>query len=633
MSGHELVTPTAVLGLADSGAADEAREVLRRTTAARLQQSGEHCEWGLVAERLGLVGIAEREFNLALRDDAGDRVALDHLIELALESGAFERAANLLERVLDLDPANAAAGERLHAIYVEIGAAPRAAALRERLAAAGAALPAPDRAEAVEEEPPGEPVIPAEADLVRFLAMFGGREDVYARQWYSPGKGEGGYSPVREPLTVRRLRQHFLGDVTLGVYPIRLDGTCVFCALDLDLRRDALEEASRRREMARLVREELQHATASVSRTLASAGLPHLGEDSGYKGRHFWFFLAAPESAATLVALGRAVLGLVAPNLGPHLAVEWFPKAAHAGSKGLGNLIKLPLGLHRRTGRRSCFVGPDGVAIARPFDALRSVQKLSRDAIVAAIDASRSERRAAETADAAVPAGIAASPAPAAPPLAMPARPAWTAVDFDRTPAFRRLFARCGVLAALRRNAEEERRLSHDEILILQHTVGHLPGGVAAVNYLLGRCLAVPRTAFLKSALRGNPVSCPKIRSRLPHITARVRCACEFPDCGEAYPNPLLHLAGLDPADLTAPAGEVVPEDAVRRLVLLRHRRSEIDGEIAAVEETLIVAMRAMAEPFWNLPEGVLRLVEIDGAASLEWTSRSDGSEQERRDH
>ncbi len=614
-----------------SGALDQAREALRQVTAGRLQEHGEHREWGLLAERLGLSGVAEREFNLALRDDPHDREALDHLVELALERGAFERAAHLLERLLDLDPHSTDAAQRLHALYLEMGATPRAKELRARLLAAGIALAGPDDEPAPEEKEATEPVIPADADLVRFLALFGGREDVYARQWYSPAKGEGGYSPVREPLTVRQLRQHFLGDVTLGVYPIRLDGTCVFCALDLDLRRDAMEEASRKRELARLVRAELRDATAAVRQTLLAAGLPHLVEDSGYKGRHFWFLLQAPEPAATLVALGRAVLALVAPHLGPHLAVEWFPKASRPGAKGLGNLIKLPLGLHRRTGRRSCFLDEEGAPVARPFEWVRQTPRIGRDAILAVIDAARHAQPAPGEDEAERPAPP--SGEPLTPPLAVPARPPWTAVDFDRSPAMARLLQRCAVLAALRHKAEEERQLSHDEIVVLQHTLGHLPGGVAACNYLLERCLRTPASALLKSPLRGNPVSCPKIRSRLPHITARVPCACEFPDHPDAYPTPLLHLSGLGPEELTAPPPTVVPEDAVRRLILLRHRRRELDAEIAAVEASVCQALKRMAAPYWELPEGVLRLVERDGLAELVWTAREAIDEQEHRHH
>lgn len=609
-----------VSSLFASGALDQAREALRQITAGRLQDLGEHREWGLLAERLGLVGIAERELNLALRDDPRDRLALEHLVELALERGSFERAANLLERVLDLDPLDLASTVRLLDLYEGMGATPRAAVVRNRAVAAGLQLPRAAVGEVEISPADAEPAIPADADLVRFLAVFGGREDVYARQWYSPQKGEGGYAPVREPLTPRQLRQHFLGDVTLGVYPIRLDGTCLFCALDIDLTRAAIEEAQRQQELARLVREELRVATTEISTRLQGARIPHLIEDSGYKGRHFWIFLAAPESAATLVALGRAVTALVASALGPHLALEWFPKASRPGSRGLGNLIKLPLGVHRRTGRRSVLLDAQGNTLSRPWEAIRLQQRLDREAILRIIDAARVQPQPDK--DGAPPSGepdTVVEPV-GAPPATVPARTAWTAVDFDASPAFRRLLAGCEVLAALKRKAEMERRLSHEETIVMTHTFGHLPGGVAALNYLLGLCLNVPRTAFLVSPLRGNPVSCPKIRSRIPETTSRCQCACTFPDAPEHYPTPLLHLHGLGQDELAPPTAQPVPEDEVRRLLLLGHRRRELEQEIASIQASLIAALRPRPERRWTLFEGTLDLVESEGVPELRWT-------------
>lgn len=608
-----------------SGALDQARDALREITAGRLQEQGEHREWGLLAERLGLVGIAERELNLALRDDPKDRLALEHLVELALERGAFERAANLLERVLDLDPLDLASTVRLLDLYDSMGATPRAAALRQRAIAAGLQLPRPVSAEPEVAPTDADPALPTDADLVRFLAVFGGREDVYARQWYSPQRGEGGYAPVREPLTPRQLRQHFLGDVTLGVYPIRLDGTCVFCALDVDLTRAALEEAQRQHELARVVREELRTATVEIASRLQAAGLPHLIEDSGYKGRHFWMFLAAPEPAATLVALGRAVMAMIATAIGPHLALEWFPKASRPGTRGLGNLIKLPLGVHRRTGRRSVLLDAQGNVVVRPWETLRNQPRLARDVILRVIDTVRQTSQPVE--EASLPAEESQVPEAASPPsVTVPARPEWTAADFEASAVFRRLLARCEVLAALRRKAEEERRLTHEETIVLTHTLGHLPGGVAALNYLLGLCLNVPRSAFLVSPLRGNPVSCPKIRARIPHVTSRCRCACTFPESPEHYPTPLLHVQGLDPEELTPPKARPVPEDEVRRMLLLQHRLRELDRELAAVRSALVATMRERPERRWELAEGTLDLVETDGVAELRWTPRGDGT-------
>ena len=613
--------------LATSGALEDAREALRQTTAARLQVAGEHREWGLLAEELGLVGVAEREFNLALRDDPDDRVALEHLVELALERGNLERAVNLLTRRVDLDPQDLTNTQRLIDLLLDVGAEPRAHQLAQRARSLGLDVHlagSGELAAAAEDEEELTPLAPSlvasDADCARFLATFGGREDVYARQWFNPKTGQGGYAPVREPLTPRVLRQHFAGDVTLGVYPIRLDGTCLFCAIDLDLQRSVLAEAQRHRDVAQRVRQELAQATAFVCELCGAVGLRPVVEDSGYKGRHFWLPLAEPLHAGRLVALGKALLARLQAQLPPTFALEWFPKAARAGSKGLGNLIKLPLGIHRRTGRRSTFLDDQGQPLARPFELLRTHPRVDEPGLTAALTALGGQAVDAEPAELVEPSrGVAVAPVSQPPPVVDSAPRPFTVADLERHPAYRRLFQGCAVLAALRDKAIHQRHLSHDELVVLAHSLGYMPSGVAAFNYLLGLCPGAPAGALLKSPLRGNPISCPKIRARIGHITATVPCNCVFPTTSETYPHPLLHLHGLS-ADELAPLPPLPPPEAqVRRLLILRHRIHELQAEAQALADELIAQLRASPALRWELPEGVLALEAKDGIPELVW--------------
>ena len=613
--------------LASAGEVERAREVLRAATAARLQLAGEHREWALLAEELGLVGVAEREFNLALRDDPDDRVALEHLVELALERGNLERAVNLLTRRVDLDPQDLANTQRLIDLLVDMGAEPRAHQVAQRARSLGlavhvavgdeATVAGQEDDEALTGPPPS--LVASDADCARFLATFGGREDVYARQWFNPKTGQGGYAPVREPLTPRVLRQHFAGDVTLGVYPIRLDGTCLFCAIDLDLQRSVLADAQRHREVAQRVRQELAEATDVLRQMCATLGITPLVEDSGYKGRHFWIPLSEPLHAGRLVALGRALLSRLQPQVPPSFSLEWFPKASRPGSKGLGNLIKLPLGIHRRTGRRSSLLDDGGQPVARPFELLRTPPRLDEGGVTAALTALGGQTAQPPAADLVEASPSAAASTPHPPPVVDAAGRPFSAADFDRHPAFRQLFARCAVLAALRDKAIHQRHLTHDELVVLAHCLGHMPSGVAAFNYLLGLCPGAPAGALLKSPLRGNPISCPKIRARISHITATVPCNCIFPETSEIYPHPLLHLRGLSAEEL-APLPPVPPPDAqVRRLLILRHRIRELQAEAQALADELIAQVRASAALRWELPEGVLALEEKDGIPELVW--------------
>ncbi len=88
-------------------------------------------------------------------------------------------------------------------------------------------------------------------------------------------------------------------------------------------------------------------------------------------------------------------------------------------------------------------------------------------------------------------------------------------------------------------------QVSRDETQVLIHTLGHLEHGPAAVNELFQRCQNADPSLFLKSRLRGNPMSCPKIRARIPHITSLVDCNCAFDLTSNLYPTPLIHVQSL----------------------------------------------------------------------------------------
>src|SRR5580692_9132450 len=94
--------------------------------------------------------------------------------------------------------------------------------------------------------------------MALFRSLFRGREDVYAQRWESPD-GRSGYSPRTErdwhaynaakpeerkrvdketrknlPLTDEAIHAHLTGKQTLGVYPLLLNETCWFLAVDFD---------------------------------------------------------------------------------------------------------------------------------------------------------------------------------------------------------------------------------------------------------------------------------------------------------------------------------------------------------------------------------------------------------------
>ena len=624
-----------------------ARQEIEAAVLARRSERGGHTEWGLLCEDAGLVSLAFHEVQLALRDSPTDPVASFHLAQHYRERGDIPRALALLDRLLDSQPANADWLSLLVEILAEDQGQPRAEQAIARAQQAG--LP-PETADALRRRlrrpapqeapaPPGpqeQVPLPSDADCVRFHTLFSGREGVYARQWVRPG-GEGGYSPVHEPLTPAVIRNHLLGTYTIGAYPLRLDGTATWFAIDLDINKSALQRAHGDHPFAQSLRDMLRHEGPRLHQVLREMGLHPLLENSGYKGRHLWVFLEQPETAETLHLFGRLLLAWQSPLLPPQLHLEFFPKQGTLKGKGLGNLIKLPLGIHRHTGRRSQLLDAQGNPVPDPYALLRSIALTPQSALYAAIERlkaaagsvqaepyskpeapARPDRAPGkETATAEEEPEPAAPPGPPPPPRA----PAWTEADFETDRRMKHLFARCPVLAELKRTVDEHRRLGHEEQIVLIHSVGHVEGGPQAVNYLLARCVDVGPEKFMGDRLKGNPVSCPSIRKKIPHITRRVPCHCHFEYAKDRYPTPVLHLLTLPAEQTAAPAAPQATSltALAERWATLERRRAELEHESRVLRRSLITGLRETPERVAPCTGGRFRLIEQEGVEELIW--------------
>ena len=214
-------------------------------------------EVAVAAEAAGDVTLALRAWQLVVRDTPDD-------------SGAWAALASLHEAR---------------------GDAPRALACRER-AGLGGSNGAAERP-AVRENPDADrtDATATDADLVRFCALFAGREGVHARMWRgAPESGAAvGYSPVEQSLTPDLLRLHIAGDHTLGVYLVRVDDTVTCCCFDLDVTRRAIQDAVGNAERTRGLRADLAAAGLALQQQLRALGLDPLFVDSGWKGRHLWW--------------------------------------------------------------------------------------------------------------------------------------------------------------------------------------------------------------------------------------------------------------------------------------------------------------------------------------------------------
>ena len=396
----------------------------------------------------------------------------------------------------------------------------------------------------------------------------------------------------------------------------------MFVALDLDIRRRVLEKARGDAEKIASLRSRVVNECARIHAELVDLGLRGIVEDSGYKGRHIWLFFERPLRATLAHRLGRLLLARLAPT-DEHISLEVFPKQARLDRNQVGNLIKLPLGIHKVSGRRAMLLEPDGRVGKSPWVILRNAAILSLDRVDEVL------RRLSKSKTEESPvAPLGDSELELDPKPRTPEQP-FTRAHFKTIAPLETLVSRCCVLRTLVHRAVEDRHLEHDERVVLAHSIGHLAAGPRAVNYLLDQCPALGPEHRLKRPHTGHPISCPRIRQRLPNLTSNQDCHCMFPDRPDHYPTPLLHVDGRqlvesDDSDASAEeAATIEVANAYRQLLSDQARlRSELDTlRLALVDELASRPSRALVSP-----SGTWQLLSEDVGAVLHF--EPNGSER-----
>ena len=248
----------------------------------------------------------------------------------------------------------------------------------------------------------GERTVPDKAAqrLALFRSLFRGREDVYAVRWENPD-GRAGYAPkadrdwkaylgAREsdrrkvdrqtrklrPLTDDVVRGHLMGKQTIGIYPLLLDETCWFLAVDFD-------------------KKTWQQDAAAFLETCREFGVPAALERSrSGRGGHVWIFFGSAVSAAMARKLGCAILTRTMERrhqVGLDSYDRFFPNQDTMPKGGFGNLIALPLQKIPREAGSSVFVDSEFRPYRDQWDFLSKLRGMSAEAAAELVSAVQSK--------------------------------------------------------------------------------------------------------------------------------------------------------------------------------------------------------------------------------------------------
>ena len=247
----------------------------------------------------------------------------------------------------------------------------------------------------VTHEPTAMQKLSAQEKVNLFRSLFKGREDVFARRWYSKASGKGGYQPVCQnewnrqlcdkkknkcadcpnrqfsPLTDNDIYRHLEGkdadgrDV-IGLYVLNEDNTCNLLCTDFD---DKNCEHG------------YQEDVVAFIDVCKSWGIPWSIERSrSGNGAHVWIFFETPVLAVKARRLGNAIL-TEAMNRDGRISFKsydrFFPNQDTLPEGGLGNLVALPLQGNARKNANSVFVNEYFESFPDQWDYLLNIDKLS----------------------------------------------------------------------------------------------------------------------------------------------------------------------------------------------------------------------------------------------------------------
>ena len=234
-----------------------------------------------------------------------------------------------------------------------------------------------------------------EVNIPLFMSLFRGREDVYAKRWYSAKQKTDGYSPVclnewkpgicdkkrykcalcpnrnLASLDKDAILQHLRGkspiaNDVVGIYPMTTDECCYFLAIDFD-------------------KDNWQKDITAFRSACTELGLNAAIERSrSGNGGHAWFFFTEKIPAITARKFGSALLTKAMSCRHEIKFTSYdrlFPNQDTMPSGGFGNLIALPLQGLACKDRNTLFVDENFVPYADQWAYLASLPKLNPDQV------------------------------------------------------------------------------------------------------------------------------------------------------------------------------------------------------------------------------------------------------------
>ncbi len=433
----------------------------------------------------------------------------------------------------------------------------------------------------------------SESDVRLLQDWFQGREGVHAVETVDRS-GHRAFVPVHRPMDEKDWRAHLRGEKTLALPLVRTGDTALLGVLDVDLEKRVIDE--RPTEVGSLLGRALA-AALKLRGEISRRGGSTLLELSGHKGYHLWLRLEEPVPCHQLRRWLLDVVQAIGP-LPEGVRIEEFPNRDRLRPDMIGPLVKLPLGVHSRTGRRCALLDELGQELSDPVETIRSLPRVSAATICAAAPGPGTESAQQKAAD-------------------------------SIGPRAQKVLEGCHVLGYLAKKSRQTSYLNHRERWSLLCALGHLgEEGRSALHAIISHTYnyRAEVTGRQIERLPPWPISCPKLRELHPEAAAVGTCKCQFDLRGRAYPTPVLYAlrvsevpvfrasparpaASRDEAASEADTQRRAAEEKVGKIAELKRHRRGIEAALERLQSELATLFDNEKCETLQLSLGVLRRV------------------------
>lgn len=422
-----------------------------------------------------------------------------------------------------------------------------------------------------------------------FMNLFVGREDIYKEE--KEYRGNRRFEEVLSPLEENEVRLHLNEIKTLATYVQRNNATVHFMVFDIDISKKILLQVEYESEIFKEYMKKTGQIAVDICCYLEKKGIKAYIEYSGYRGYHVWVFFDSWISVRYVNMLEDMVLEHI--EIPQDCTVEVIPNKTHLKPGKFGQAIKLPYGVHSKTGKRSRMLEKDLGEIEDIDSWLKDIATCSLNTLKKVLSCADAHGRD-KTIVSSVKAEVTI--------------PELELKEMDS--GIRVVMENCSLMRYLYMKAKTTGYLVHGERLSILYVFGHLgEEGKRFVHKVMEFTLNYQYhiTDRFIQKLPQKPISCIKLREQYSKITAEYGCSCAFKRTKNCYPSPVLHAVKLsDEIDIevTIPISRNMTKERAKdiqnemnihnnvqnlaqRVLELKKQKRGVDRSIAKLEKEL----------------------------------------------